>query len=284
MGEFTDSSVDSSTETETPSTSVPKKRLKLSLRKRSRGKESGDNKENRWQFVDDKREKVLTKKFVPKNTDVSMKWAIANFNNWRDDRNARFEEKVPSDLLNGSDATVLGKWLTLYVAETTKQDGSRYPPKSIYLLLTGILRHMRTLNPICPNFLDMADPCFSSFHAALDNVLHELWSDGVGSKSKEAEIFTKSEEAQLWETGVLSTENPKGLLRAVFFLRGGEEHRLLRISQMTRCMDPLRHVYTENASKNQSCGLVQMHVKNKVVPIIALPQLQGWHKVPCVRT
>ena len=69
---------------------------------------------------------------------------------------------------------------------------------------------------MCPNFLDVADLRFQLFHAALDNIFCELRSDGVGSQSKEAEIFTKAEEAHLWETGVLSTSNPKGLLRAVF--------------------------------------------------------------------
>ena len=58
------------------------------------------------------------------------------------------------------------------------------------------------------------------FHNALDNILRELCSEGVGSEMKEAQPFTKEAEASLWETGVLSTENAKGLLHAVFFLNG----------------------------------------------------------------
>lgn len=85
----------------------------------------------------------------------------------------------------------------------------------------------------------------------MDNILQELRLEGVGSTSKEAEALTKDEEESLGESGVLSTENLKGLLRAVFFLngknfclRGGEEHRQLKLSQVVRCTDPLTYVYT----------------------------------------
>ena len=56
--------------------------------------------------------------------------------------------------VNRSDSTVLSKWLTLYTTETKKQNGTWYPSKTPYLLLPGFLRHIRTLNPFCSNFLD----------------------------------------------------------------------------------------------------------------------------------
>ena len=58
----------------------------------------------------------------------------------------------------------------LYVAETRKKDGSRYPPKTIYLLLSGLLRHMRTHNPACLNFLGTENRDFSKLHTAVDLV------------------------------------------------------------------------------------------------------------------
>jgi hypothetical protein len=36
---------------------------------------------------------------------------------------------------------------------------------------------------------------------------------GVAAKSKATEAFTKDEEEQSWSSGVLSTDNPKRLLR-----------------------------------------------------------------------
>ena len=72
-----------------------------------------------------------------------------------------------------------------------------YPPKTIYSLLTGILRHMRALNAGCPNFLDFSDIRFSTLQNALGNVFRELRIQGVGSEGKQTEAFSKEEENQL---------------------------------------------------------------------------------------
>lgn len=218
MGEWTESSEDDSeAQTESEAPAPTRKKLKLSLRKEQ-------DKENRWQFMDETKEQVLGTKFVPKNTATSTKWAVSNFVAWCDSRNAQFHDEpdklVPENLLEIIDSKILNKWLSLFVAETRKQDGSQYTPKSLYVLLTGILGHMRTLNSMCPKFLDTADQQFSYFHNALDNVVRELRLEGIGSTSKQAEAFSKDEEESLWELGVLSTENPKGLLEALRLLSG----------------------------------------------------------------
>ena len=98
-----------------------------------------------------------------------------------------------------------------------KKDGLEYPPKTLYLLLTGILRHMRSKNAVCPNFLDTL---FVSFHNSLDNVLRDLHMRGVGAESKQTEAFLKTEEEKLWDSGELGSDNPNSLLRAVFYLNG----------------------------------------------------------------
>ena len=51
-----------------------------------------------------------------------------------------------------------------------------------------------------------------------------------------------------------------------FCLRGGDEHRRLKLSQIKRHSAPDRYVYTENSSKNRSGGMAQMRVAHKVVP------------------
>ena len=97
----------------------PAKKLKLS------------NKEptgERWHFISDDEEEDFSKKFVPKNTAASTKWALANFNVWRQSGNKHFLEKqVPGNFLEGTnDPAALSKWLTLYVSETRKQDRSKH--------------------------------------------------------------------------------------------------------------------------------------------------------------
>lgn len=96
----------------------------------------------------------------------------------------------------------------------------------------------------------------------------------VGSQEKSAEIFTEEDENKLWDAGILGMENPKALSQAAFCfngknlcLRGVEEHRSLKLSQMKIHTNPDLYVYTENCSKNRIDGLAQMQVSNKVVPI-----------------
>ena len=73
---------------------------------------------------------------------------------------------------------------------------------------------------------------------------------------------------------MLSTNTPQGLLNTVFFsngknfiLRGGEEHRYLRISQIQNISPDgkVHYTYTENTSKNRSGGFNQLDVPCKVV-------------------
>ena len=53
---------------------------------------------------------------------------------------------------------------------------------------------------------------FQSFHKTLDALFNHLHSDGVGRQVKKAEIITPDKEQMLWDSGVLNTSTPKGLL------------------------------------------------------------------------
>ena len=73
----------------------------------------------------------------------------------------------------------------------------------------------------------------------------------------------------------MSASSARGLLNAVFFLngknfalRGGIEHRCLKLSQIVRNTSPegkICYTYTENCSKNRAGGFNQLNVPNKVV-------------------
>ncbi len=120
---------------------------------------------------------------------------------------------------NGNEEEV-NFWLMWYVLETRKSNSELFPPKTIYLLLSGILLHARQVNTHAPNFLDKNNVKFQSLHAVLDNLFKELQKDGVAKATKHAEIISKEDEIILWETKVIGTENPKVLLRAVLNLNG----------------------------------------------------------------
>ena len=120
---------------------------------------------------------------------------------------------------------------------------------------------MRSKNPHCPNFLDTSQREFVGLHNAMDKIFRTLRAQGVSVESRSTEAFRKDEIDQLWCSGALT---PKGLIRTVFFLngisfclRGGEEHRGLKLSQFRCESDPPRFVYTELASKNRAGGLAQ---------------------------
>ena len=206
------------------------------------------------------------------NTKKNTKWAMSNFSEWQKKRNARFpgekEQQVPADLLKSSDPELLNKWIALYAAETQKQGGGAFPPKTIYYLLAGVLRHMRSLNPACPNFLHTANSLFKPLHDSLHNTFREFEENNTVPEPKSAKSFSGEEENRLWTSGALSTDTPMGLLRAVFFLNGKnfgvvgmEKQRHMKISQLLRILNPPRYMYTEAATDSET-GLI-CHKKSK---------------------
>ena len=167
----------------------------------------------------------------------------------------------------------------MFVTETRTLNGENYPPRTLYSLLTGVLRHMRAQNPSYPNFLDRKNPAFSELTTVLDNLFKTLRCSGVGAKATHTEGITSDEEDKLWETNVLNIDTPLGLLWCVFFyngkcfcLRGGQEHRELKLSQLQRCRGPDKYLYSENSSKNRKGGLSEIRLEHKTVSTFANPE------------
>ena len=96
-----------------------------------------------------------------------------------------------------------------------------------------------------------------------------------------AERMFHFKEEQLWEMSILGNTNPESLLNSVFFLsginlvlRGGEQHRGLKLSQFTfgEMQDPddpsstlAFFRYEEHGSKNRAGGSHQLNLENKCV-------------------
>ena len=96
-----------------------------------------------------------SKGITPANTDKTTKWAMSNFEAWKLARNQKHpDDQVPDDLFMCTDPAILSVHLSRFVLETRKSNSEYYPPKTLYLILCGILRHMRSINPGCVNFLD----------------------------------------------------------------------------------------------------------------------------------
>ena len=213
---------------------------------------------------------------MPKNTEVNTQWAVRNFNDWQSDYNSRHpDQPCPEGILLSDSAQDLSYWLQKYVLGTRKKTGEKYPPKTVYLLLCGLNRHMKDKKLDSFNIFNRENPDFKLLFNTCDSLFRELREEGHGSESKATEPITKEDEEKLWSTSVLSVSTPQGLLNAVFFLneknfalRGGAEHRCLKLSQISRNLSPegkVRYTYTENCSKNRAGGFNQLSVPNKVV-------------------
>ena len=126
------------------------------------------------------------------------------------------DDPVPSDILTSCDAAALNRWLSLFVIEARKQDGTRYPSKTIDMLLSGLKCHMKEINPSSPNFLSEEDDRFVGLCGTRDTIARQLREQGIRASIKHVEVISHEEEALLWERGILGTSTLWSLFYAVF--------------------------------------------------------------------
>ena len=126
----------------------------------------------------------------------------------------------------------MSKWLSLFVLEVRKSDGSKYSPQSIHLILCGLQRYMRRTNATPVSLFDKHDVRFRRLRETMETVYQSLHNDGIGAEVRHAPLTTAEEEEKLWKSKTLGDHTPKALLRTIFYLngrnlslRGGKEHR-----------------------------------------------------------
>ncbi|KAI8496541.1 hypothetical protein Bbelb_258400 [Branchiostoma belcheri] len=233
------------------------------------------------------------KKRVPKKTQQSTKWGMSVWTEWAVNRNMHLQNMdvalevlnepyivVPTDLSH-VDPPEMNHWLSKFVFEIRRMDGKPYPPKTLYLIVSAILRHFREdLKRHDVNFLDKTDSRFAEFRKALDARMKELTAQGIGVTKKQADPLTTEDENCLWEKGAISTKTSQGLSYGVFFynckifgLRGMDEHQRLMMDQYKFGTDNNgRYVeYTGRVSKNVQGGLQQRQVDVKTIKQHASP-------------
>ena len=152
---------------------------------------------------------TYSKGFVPDTTKHNTQWAVRTFNAWSTWRNGVYtDDPVPGDILTSCDAEALNKWLSLFVIEARKQDGTRYPSRTIDMLLAGLKRHIKEISPSAPNFLNEEDDHFRGLRGTRDTIARQLREGGIGASVKHTEVISHEEEALLWERGILGTNTP----------------------------------------------------------------------------
>ncbi len=137
-------------------------------------------------------------------------------------------------------------------------------------MFAGVQRYINENKSEPVRIFDPLNPVFKPLHQLLDRLYRDLDAQGIGTTKKQSETVSVSEENQLWDTHTIGTDSPQALLFTVFYynglnfvLRGGEEHRQLKISQLNFRTVPDPDVpgkdiecveYTEHGSKNRPWG------------------------------
>ena len=203
---------------------------------------------------------------INKNTAKNTNWSFSVFESWRNERS----NDIP-ELHNMGKAT-MAFWLTRFIMEVRNAKGEEYPPKTLYQLICGLLRHIREKGVYDKNFLDNKDPCFSEFYSILDSRMKDLLQKGHGTTVKQADPITQEDEEKLWNLGVFGVSDPQTLQYTVFFyacklfgLRGRDEHRDLKCSQFEIDQDKKgKYIrFIGRANKTYKGGLGQMSLTNK---------------------
>ena len=213
------------------------------------------------------------KEAVPKNTQRDTEFCIRVWNEWRKHRIQSSASSIP--LLPNITPSELQHWLTRFVLEVRKQDGTEYPPSTLLHICSGIQRFIRSNH--CPEVDIYKDATFANFRNSLDAEMRRLQSLGLGAKKKRAEPLTIQDEEKFWENGLLGDHTPHALLNTMvyfngvyFALRSGKEHRDLRFSpSQIEVVSKEGHraylLYTEDQSKNHPGGIKGGKISRKCV-------------------
>ena len=101
-------------------------------------------------------EELLVSEVVPKNTQYNTKWAVKLFQEWQQSRSNTIAQREAVgvkgvDVSNVEDLRVpleemsacsVNFWLCKFICEAAKITGERYPPKTLYLVVCGLNRHL----------------------------------------------------------------------------------------------------------------------------------------------
>ena len=170
---------------------------------------------------------------IPANTKKATAWSMKIWKAWCDFREI-------TDDIEALEAEDLNNHLCNFIMEANKQDGSNYPPNTLYQIIAGIQRHLKENSRPEMTILDPKNLKFIKARQVLDARMKLLTSQGVGATKKQAQPLTEEQEDALWQKEIFGVKTPDAILNAVFWynckcfgLRGGDEHRSLDVDQFS---------------------------------------------------
>ena len=207
-----------------------------------------------------------------KNTLKSTKWSLNIWTAWMKHHSMTAPDDGEIPDLHEMSVADINKHLSRFVVEARKQNADDYPPRSIYLIMCGLLRHMREEGVIDKNFLDEHDSRFKCFQKTLDSRMRMLCSDGLGTIIHQADPIAPKKEAELYKNrSIWRFDRGSIATNCVFYncklfgLRGMDDHRQLQCEQIKTGHDSKgRFVeFTGKSSKSIHGGIKQRNVTSK---------------------
>lgn len=221
------------------------------------------------------------KERVPKKTQESTMWAFNIYKAWAKFRNSQLQTLseeypfAPVEELKTASKKEINFWLTRFILEINKGDGTPYPANSLYLIACGLLRYFRdNLNRCDVNILAKGNPDFQSFRNSLDSRMKEMTASAIGNKRRSADPLTDEDEEKLWSSGTIGLASAQSLSYGVFFynckvfgFRAMNEHVNLMVEQYEFGTDSggMFLNFTGRLSKNVQGGLSQRKIEVKRV-------------------
>ena len=195
--------LDQEIENEEKAAAAERKRKSLSLPKPS--KKLALSSTSRLNTTTDAEVQEAAKGYVPANTAKSTGWAVNTCTAWAKHRNSldgNKENACHVDLLDKEyPPAVMCSSLQRFILEARRTDGTKYPAKTLYAILCGLLRHSREVQVDPVNFLNREDSHFKKLHGTCDVVFRKLQQDGIGATKKSAQVIGEAEEDLLWQKG-----------------------------------------------------------------------------------
>ena len=111
---------------------------------------------------------------VPKKTQQDTKYCCKLWDSWREYRQSIAPENIP--LLRDMTTEEINHWLSRFVVEARKTDGSEYPPNTLHHIVAGLQRYLRFQGRTVDLFKDRV---FAPLQASLDGEMKRLQAKGV---------------------------------------------------------------------------------------------------------
>ena len=107
-------------------------------------------------------------------------------------------------------------WLSKFVHEIKKKDGSEYPPNTLYQICAGLQRALRENG--LPELDIFRNPRYKLFQDSIDSRMKTLTRTGMGVNVEQAKPIPGDEEEILWPKGLLGEDDPRMLVNTFIYL------------------------------------------------------------------